>query len=294
MADGHPDLTGTWDFRTIVPVQRPREMANKTDLTEDDIRELEEADKLQEAVQDQNPNAVYNRFWFDEGTTVGKNKRSSLITDPPDGRFPPLTAEGQRRAHTEPWNRNPKTERVRLSSTDNPEEVNLASRCIMGFNSGPPMLPAVYNNIMEIFHTKDNVIIHTEMVHTARIVPVKGGSHLPFSQWSGSSVGHWEGDTFIVETKGFKERGVGSTVMNTDANAAVVEKFTREDADTLRYDFMVNDPTVWTKPWSGTLYMLRTDDKIFEYACHEANYATSNMMTQARREEKEAEAKKKD
>jgi hypothetical protein len=169
-----------------------------------------------------------------------------------------------------------------------PEDRDPVERCILGFNAGPPMLPSPYNNVFQLFQTPGYVVILNEMVHHARIVPMDGRPHGTFRQWGGDSRGHWEGDTLVVETRNFTDKGPTLYILQYDGdeNASVVERFTRAAADTLLYEFTVNDPTVWTKPFSGVVPMAKTREKVYEYACHEGNYGMVDILAGARADEK--------
>ena len=288
--DGRPDLQGVWDFRTITPMERPKELANKATLTEEEAREWEIRNRRNQDNREKTPgrqvngqqsNAdverAYNDFWWDFGTNAVKTRRTSLVVDPPDGRIPELTQAARDRAAE----RRERGERPALG----PEDRNIGERCILGFNAGPPMLPSAYNNNVQIVQTKDHVLIHNEMVHNARVVPLvtKGAPTVP--TWNGHSRGRWEGDTLVVETKGF----LGQTsFQNSSDKLHLVERFTRTDADTLIYRFTVTDPTTWTKPWTAEVPMMRSDELMYEYACHEANYGMENLLKGARFLEREA------
>jgi hypothetical protein len=215
---------------------------------------------------------AYNDFWWDFGTRVAR--QTSLVVNPPDGRIPALTPEAQQRIAQ------------RRGRYDNPEERPLAERCILGFNSGPPMVPSAYNNNVQLVQTRNHVVIVNEMIHSARIVDLNGRAHRPSSLrfLTGDSIGHWDGDTLVVDTTNFSTEGGfrGATV-----NLHLVERFTRVDAGTLRYEFTVDDPATWTKPWSASIPMTRSEERMFEYACHEANYALEGVLKGARYQEKQ-------
>jgi hypothetical protein len=230
----------------------------------------------------------YNDFWFDEGTKV-TTKRTSLIVDPPDGRMPPLTPEAEKK-------RAAQREVRKGVGPDEPapgqwvRDLSPQVRCIVGFNSGPPMNSSAYNNNVQIFQTPTHVAFLNEMVHNARIVPVDGRPHGAIRQWVGDSRGRWDGNTFVVDTVNFKEPtlAAGTTMSET---MHLVERFTRLDADTLLYEFTVQDPTMWTKPWTAQMYMVRSPEPMYEYACHEGNYGLYNILSGAQKRD-EAAAKK--
>ncbi len=283
-ADGRPDLHGTWDFRTITPLERPNALSGKQRLTDEEAADLEEQ-AAQDRV-DRRPAAgdpgTYNQFWFDRGTKVIGDKRTSLITDPPDGRIPSLTPEGQKR----------KAFGGRRDRPAGPEDRNVAERCILGFNAGPPMEPRAYANIVQLFQTRDYVVLVNEMVHDARIIPLDGHSHGRLRQWRGDSRGRWDGDTLVVDTVNFHHSTAFSERQGSTPALHLIERFRRVDADTLVYEFTVEDPATWTRPWTAAIPMARSDDKLYEYACHEGNYAMPAMLAGARAEEAAENAKK--
>ena len=283
-ADGKPDLEGVWSFATLTPLERPAEFAGKTNITQQESAEY--AKQLQErrnadrrdggAVAD--VSRAYNDFWYDYGKSA--STQSSLIIDPPDGKLPPLTLEGQKRrqARAAAYNR----------PARGPEDRSLGERCILGFNSGPPMLPSAYNNNVQIYQMHDTVALLNEMVHNARIVPLDGRPHGTVRQWVGDSRGHWEGDTLVVDTINFTNVGT-AFIIPTDENFHLIERFTRRDANTLIYEFTVEDPTIQTRPWTASVPMTKSNEPIYEYACHEGNYAMLGILEGARAEEKAAE-----
>src|SRR6516225_2996208 len=242
----------------------------------------------------------YNRFWLNQGsayTEVGGQVRTSIVVDPPDGQVPPYTEAARQRiaaARATPAS----TAAERQDGTaqppgahDNPEQRPLSERCLLGFGStsGPPALPDYfYNDLHQVVQTQDQIMILTEMVHDARIVRMNA-QHLPktIRRWMGDSVGHWEGDTLVIDTTNFtdKTRFRGST-----ENLHVVERLTRVDDKTLLYRFTVEDPDTWDRPWTGEYTWPATDKPIYEYACHEGNYALASVLRGARRQEAEEAA----
>src|SRR4051812_37942517 len=322
MADGKPDLQGTYDIGTLTPLQR--RAGTPLVITAEEAATLEKqvaarSDTLNAPIAadraapptggDGSPGPYgnvggYNNFWLDPGsryTTVDGEKRASLVVDPADGRVPELTPEArQRQAARSATPTSDQAAREEdpgfegAGAYDDPEIRPLAERCLLGFSStsGPPMLPTYfYNNLHQIVQTANQVMILTEMVHDARIVRI-GSTHLPktITKWLGDSIGHWEGDTLIVETTNFTEntRFLGST-----ANLKVTERFTRVDANTLRYQFTVEDPATWVRPWTAEYSWPATSDLMYEYACHEGNYAMGNILRGARLKEKTEDAAKK-
>ena len=286
---GAPDLQGVWDFRTITPLQRPEDLGDKAFLSEEEAAQREQR-AVDRAVRLWNRDAQrteaggnvggYNNFWMDQGTRVIGTRRTSLVIDPPNGRLPSVTDAGRARSAA---GRGSFGSEIPASFTD----LSNADRCIMGFNAGPPITPGGYNQNVQIFQTPDHVVLLTEMVHTVRVVPLDGrpGLDESLAQWSGVSRGRWEGDTLIVETTNFNTdrnwRG-SSTTMNLE------ERFTRVDADNLEYEYTVTDQDTWEAPWTVNLPMVRNDLPVFEYACHEGNYAMETMLTGARDDERKA------
>ena len=291
---GQPDLGGIWDFRTITPMQRPTAQAGKEFLTAEEGANLERAaldrnsdlanraalrTEVTESVDrgEEGAPGFYNNFWLDGGTRTVSTRRTSLIVDPPDGRMPSQTPEGQMKAEA-------RREYVRDHPADSWVDRSAAERCILGFNAGPPITPVGYNQNVQLFQTPDHVVLVTEMVHTIRVVPLDGRPTLTdgIRQWSGDSRGHWEGDSLVVETSNFdeKRRWRGST-----ENMKLVERFTRVDADTLLYAFTVTDPDTWTAPWTAEIPMRRNDLTLFEYACHEGNLGMEGILAGHRADE---------
>jgi hypothetical protein len=289
--DGKPDLQGTYTFRTITPLQRPGALAGKDKLTPEEAAAFEASENLRLNRDTYDPEKgqpsagypprsqggvlSYNDFWYERGNQLTEDKRTSLIVDPPDGRIPFGPRKGGGRTG---------------GPYDNPESLSLADRCLLGFNAGPPMVSSTYNNNVQIVQTRDYVVIHTEMVHEARIVPLDGRPHGTLPRWTGDSRGRWEGDTLVVETINFKGP---TSLTGSSAQTRLVERFTRVDPDTITYEFTVADPTTLTRPWTAVMPLQKIDELIFEYACHEGNYGMQGILTGARFQEKEAAAKKK-
>ena len=294
---GAPDLQGVWDFRTLTPFERPVELGERAVLSAEEVAEFEARRLAEFAVRDdQEPADVvgnYNQFWFDPGSTTVETRRSSLVIDPPNGRIPALTsAAAQRRAELE------RVRRGLLMHDVTPggwvEDMGpdaLQVRCIVGFNSGPPMTPGGYNQNVQLFQTEDHVVLLNEMVHNARIVPLDGRPHLDggIRQWTGDSRGYWDGDTLVVETTNFL-RETGFRRGSTDQYLHLTERFTRVSPSTLMYEATIDDPTVWTEAWTYEIPMQHNDQPMYEYACHEGNYGLYNMLAGAREAERAAEA----
>ena len=301
-ADGRPDLQGVWDFRTITPLQRPAALGDKAVLTAEEAAQLE-AQAESRVIFDRPPRegdvGVYNDFWLDLGTKTVGTRRTSLIVDPPDGRLPALVPEARQQVSSLssdlPGER-PVLYRAGGIGADGPEDRGVGVRCILGFNSGPPIMPSGYNNNMQLFQTPDHVVILTEMVHDARIIPLDGRAHLSgeLQQWNGDSRGRWDGDTLVVETTNFtgKTAGYNDTITTASGSGLTLhltERFTRVDADTLLYEYTVDDLKTFTRPFTVALPMRKSTGQIFEYACHEGNYAMEGILAGARAEEREAE-----
>ena len=294
--DGQPDLQGVWNYGTVTPLERPSELADKAFFTDEEaaafasqrVREnnvdLHRATTLTDrqvngATETVDLRGAYNNFWFDRGTTVVGTRRTSLIVNPPDGRIPALTPEAQQRQAARA------ARSARLA--EGPEDRSLSERCITRGNAGPPMTPAGYNNNFLLVQTPGHVVIFTEQIHDARVVPVDGRPHLPshIRQWMGDSRGWWEGDTLVVETTNFTDQ---TSFRSSGEEMHLIERFTRVAADTLLYEFTVTDPRSFTKPWSAQIPMTESPDPIYEYACHEGNYGMFGTLSGARAIEKAA------
>jgi hypothetical protein len=287
-----PDIQGIWSFATLTPLERPAELSEKEFFTEQEAAEYERTVIERNNMDRRDGGAArdveraYNDFWWDRGTKVVKTLRTSLIVDPKDGKIPPLTAAAKER----------QAER-RAASTghefDGPENRPLFERCLMLQGAGAPTTPTAYNNNTQIVQTPGFVAIHNEMGHEVRVIPLDGRPHLPPSihQWKGDSRGRWEGDTLVVETTNFSDQ---NSFRGSGPHMKLTERFRRVDADTLLYHFTVDDPETFTQPWTAEIPVTRTAGKIFEYACHEGNYALRNVLAGARAQENAAEQTKKE
>jgi len=289
-ADGHPDLSGVWSSATITPLERPANLASKEKFTDQEAAQFEKetlernnADR-RDGGAEADVGRAYNNAWYDRGTKVVSTKRTSLIVDPPDGRVPALTPEAQKRQQDQ-------RDHARLHPLDGPEDRALTERCINWPTAGPPMLPSFYNNNYRIVQSPGYVTILVEMIHDVRTIPTDGRPHLPAGvrQWLGDSRGHWEGDTLVVETTNLtdKTRFRGAT-----ANMKLTERFKRVAPDLLSYEFTVDDPAAFTKPWTASVTWSKSDGDLYEYACHEGNYAMTGMLAGAREAENKAAAGK--
>ena len=284
-AGGHPSLQGLWSTATLTPFERPRELAGKEFFTAEEAaafekRTLEASDRdRRAATPEADVNQAYNEAWFERGTKIFPTRRTSIVIDPPDGRVPPLTPQAQRAAAARA--------QVQGGVPSGPEDLPLPVRCILWPTAGPPMIPGPYNNNYQIVQTGDSVAIYIEMIHDVRIIPLDGRPHLSPSirLWMGDSTGHWEGDTLVVDTTNFTDK---THYRGSDWNLHLIERFTRTSAGTIRYRFTIDDPTAFTKPWTGEITMVKTEKPLYEYACHEGNYSMSNMLRAARVAEKAA------
>jgi hypothetical protein len=292
--DGQPDLQGTWTNATITPFERPSSLAGKTFLSEQEAAAFEKqtAERRLEAERAPRPGDVgsYNDAWFDQGTRVVSTRRTSLVIDPPDGRVPLTPAAEKAR------DRN-------LTDVESFEFMSPWDRCITRGPGG--MFPAGYNNAYQIVQTPGFVVIVQEMIHEARVIPVDGRPHVDKNVrlWTGDPRGRWDGNTLVVETTNFNGKGWIATnaaaarirgVPHSDA-LRLVERFTRVDANTIGYEVTIEDPNVYSRPWTVSIPLTRDDSyQIFEYACHEGNRAIEHVLSGARAAEKlAAEAAKK-
>lgn len=317
--DGRPDFGGTYDIATLTPLQRPAALGDTLILSPGEAAGIAEQERLllAQGLEPSDPNRAapprggdgstgaagnvggYNSFWIDRGDgaiTIDGNYRTSIITSPSNGRLPSLLPEAQkammemRRFYRENTGEAWWLEHDGPGPYDDPELRPLGERCLLGFGStaGPPMMPVLYNNVKRIIQTPDTVVIVTEMNHDARIVRMNA-EHAPPDQrfWLGDSIGWWEDDTLVIDTTNFRDQ-TGLSAGTRDLH--VVERFRRAADGTLIYSFTVRDPNVWTEPWSGEFPWPETDGLMFEYACHEGNYALGGILRGARLLESEAQA----
>jgi hypothetical protein len=255
---GDPDLQGVWNYATMTPLERPRDLAAKSVLSEDEAAAYER----QTLGRQSTTNNTAGPDWWDPGTRRLVDRRTSLIVDPENGRLPATTAEAQQRAAARA------AARPRGGLPDGPEDLGLNVRCIVWAIAGPPLLPGVYNNNVLFVQTRDYVAIVSEMIHDARIVPMDGRPHGTVRRWMGDSRGHWEGATLVVDTINFSEK---TDLRGAAEHLHLVERFTRVDADTIDYRFTADDPTTWTRAWTADFPLKKTNQQMYEYACHEGN-----------------------
>jgi hypothetical protein len=305
---GAPDLQGVWDFRSLTPFERPKELADKEFLTAEEVANLEQEaiDRNQRLLSrpaqraevtenvDRGEDGApghYNNFWVDQGTSTVGTRRTSLIVDPTNGRMPPLTqAAEEKKATLEMERRGLSMHEVTTGGwLEDIGSEGLQLRCITGFNSGPPMTPGYYNNNVQLFQTPEYVVLLNEMNHNTRIVPLDGRAHVDLRQWTGDARGRWEDDTLVVETTHFL-RETSFVSGQTDGQLRLIERFTRVSPETLMYEATIDDPTVWSQPWTYEIPMQWNEQPVYEYACHEGNYGLSNILAGARAIEAASEA----
>ncbi len=300
--DGRPDLQGIWTTQTFTPLQRPAQFEGREFLTDEEAAALtavltapgvdplkggaftdalnrEDEARRQAATVQTDPTHYDNAVWLRTPDPKGlSSRRTSLIVDPPNGRIPPRTDEARERA----------SRRRAAGGFDSHENRPAQERCLVWNHEGPPMIPPPYNDLYQIFQTPGYVVLFPELANNlVRIIPTDGRAHVSerIRQWPGHSVGRWDGDTLVVDTTHFTDK---TGFQGSGADLHVVERFTRVDADTIRYEFTVEDPTTWTRPWSVEMPMLRSEGPLYEYTCHEGNYGMMNTMRGARRADRTA------
>ena len=278
--DGRPDLQGAWSFATITPLERPSEYSGREFLTDEEVAVLNEdaatraaSDRREELSAQRDVDLAYDQFWWDRGTSDG---RTSLIVDPADGRIP-FTIEGRARID------------LRRSLRDHPargpEDRSPGERCVHHTKAGPPMSAGGYNNHLRLLQTSDYIVIYTEQIHDARIIPMDGLAKLAghIEQWMGSSRGHWDGDTLVVETRNFNGK---ASFQGSSSALYLTERFTRRDTDTLTYEYTLEDPEIYARAWTASLDLKPLEGDMYEFACHEGNYGMTNLLAGARVEER--------
>ena len=282
--DGAPDLEGVWTNNTATPLQRPKNLAAKEFYTQAELEALvkgenEEEGRPTEPGTAEDVHYDFSEYGLDRGQSkLVWNQRTSIIVGP-DGRIPPLTPEARQRLAE-------RRAKEKGHEFDGPESRPLGARCLARANVGPPLLPTAYNSNLQIVQGTGYVVIETEEIHDARLIPTDGRRHVPSTirQWMGDSVGHWEGNTLVVDTTNFTDLNPFEGAQNLH----VVERLTRVDDETILYQFTVEDPGMWTKPWSGEVPISKIQGQLYEYACHEANYGLANTLRGARVAEEEA------
>ena len=296
---GDPYLGGVWDYWTFTPLQRSHELGERETLTDEEAATLAQEANAEALARDLaappgDPGAYSQAVWTDRARATALTQ-ASLIVDPPNGQIPALTPEALAREDARlAAGGQPVRIRVGGFGTDGPEERGLAERCLLGFSTGPPLLPGGYNNNVQIFQTPDAVVLLIEMNHDVRVVPLDGQLRLnsDIRQWMGSSRGHWDGNTLVVHTSNFTDRtasfGITGLALGSAQELHLEERFTRVDDGTLLYEFTVNDSASFTRPFTGRFPMNASDLPLYEYACHEGNYGMENVLRGARAAEWEA------
>ena len=286
--DGQPDISGIFTFRTLTPLERPAALEGQDTLSAEDAAQFEASERVRlnrdlfdpvdgapsAGYQSRAEGGVlsYNEFWDERGIELPSDKRTSLVIDPPEGRIP-YTPEFRTANRIRRLN-------LRNGFADHYTDRSLGDRCLMGSNSGPPMRPGSYNNNVHIFQTPNYVALLNEHIHNVRIIPIDR-DHLDVPQWVGSSRGHWEGETLVVETTNFAR---ATNFSGSSEDTHLIERFTRLDSDTVMYEFTIEDPNNYTRPFTVAIPFRRTDGVLFEYACHEGNYGMTGIMAGARRQ----------
>ena len=293
-ADGQIDIEGVWDFSTITPLERPASLGEKQTFTEEEAAAFERAENLRQnrdLIDSKKgglnylPGSVvpYNEFWYERGNAIVGSRRTSLIVDPPDGRIPALTPQARRRL--EALDAEARDEQLGTVRADSAQARSLVDRCIAGLNAGPPFFPGAYNNRVQIVQGPEHVVFVMEMVHEPRVVPVDGRPHVPSAirPYVGDSRGRWDGRTLVVDTTNFLRE---TSFRGSSASMRLEERFTRTGPDTLVYQFTVEDPDTWARPWTVVVPLQRVDELVYEYACHEGNYAMRNILAGVRAQER--------
>ena len=283
---GDPDLQGLWNHGTITPLERPADYGDRALLTDEEVVALNLAsetratsERRSSLTREEDVALAYNQFWWDRGISVG---RTSLITDPDSGRLPPRTSVAEAYLATDEAQRLQAAKRGRVPA-HGPEDMDLGDRCLV--YRPVPITSSGYNNHVHVLQSPGYVVIFQEQIHDVRIIPVTDQPVLPdqMRQWLGVSRGRWEGDTLVVETNNFYKQ---ADYLGSNVNRHVTERFTRVADDVIEYAFTVEDPTVWSTPWSGMVPWRPAEGPLFEYACHEGNYGMTNLLTSARAVEK--------
>lgn len=285
---GLPDLQGVWNFSSNTPMQRPTQYGNRQYLTDEEVAQLQARSEARDEASDAaipgtGVDEAYNDFWI-ESAGLGRARLTSHIIYPENGRLPALQENAFRAVAGQPPERPVRNALGVLFATDGPEDRPLSDRCILGFNAGPPVNPSFYNNNVQIVQNKDHVVIITEMVHDARIVPLDGRPHAHESigQWTGDSRGFWDGNTLVVETRNFNGLTNSFSALGSSENKFLTEKFTRVADDRIDYEFTVDDSGTFTDKIVGLIPLYKVAGQVYEYACHEGNYGMVNILRGAR------------
>jgi hypothetical protein len=294
--DGQPDLQGFWTNDTVTPLERPAEFGNKEFLTPEEAAAYAKKRNDQFLAQPKDNIHYDDAIWQAENYSKDVRLRTSLVTDPRDGKLPPLTAEARKRETARVANR------AGTGVSDSAQTRSLAERCISWGNVGPPMIPPTYYANFQILQSRDTVVISHELMHDTRIIYLEGHAHpsSTIQYLAGHSRGRWEGDTLVVDTTNFTDqtnfRGPPATTRQEISHTRslhVIERFTRTDKNTIHYQFTVEDPATWTGPWSGEMSIRSMEGPIYEYACHEGNYGLANILRAQRiQDAKDAAARK--
>jgi len=291
--DGHPDFQGIWDSASLTPFERPVELGTKAFYTEAEAAAYEKK-RMQvlnrdrrDGTKEEDVSRSYNELFLDRGTKIARTMRTSIVIDPPDGRIPAMQPEALAKFQA-------MQAKFADHPADGPQDRPLPERCLMFSQSGPPMIPGNYNNNYQIVQTPDYLVILAEMGNQVRVIPLDGrpGPPADLQQWVGVSRGHWEDETLVIETTNFRfnDRSRFGVQYNgmTDQNLRIIERFTRTGPDSIVYRATVEDPSVYTRPWTMEASLEKSNEPIFEYACHEGNYAMAGILSGARAEEKQA------
>jgi hypothetical protein len=281
--EGKPNFEGDWVNNTFTPLERPDDLKGKAFLTPEEAAAYAQRNIARQKAQPQD-NIHYDDFiWMNEGKLRTMTARTSIVIDPPDGKLPPMHAEGQRRAQLRAAER-----KAQGGPSDRVQNRALSERCIIWGHEGPPMMPVGYNANIKIVQSAETIVIIQEMTHNTRVIPLVPRPPLgrTFRHWSGESRGWWEGDTLVVETTNYTDR---TAFRGSSQDLKVTERFTMPDAERLTYWFTVDDAATWDRPWTGEVTILRTDGEIWEYACHEGNYGLRNILSAARMEDAAAD-----
>jgi len=281
--EGHPDIQGLWVNNTATPLDRPKEANGRAAFTEQEALDYQQRYQLDRTLalsrnRSFELDAAADLDTYEPGQLL-PGRRTSMIVDPPDGLVPALTPEAQQRLTA-------RNRHLEEHYAENPEDLRPAERCLIVANTYvPPLMPAFYNNTLQIVQTRDAVVFMSEQIHDARVVSLTRRTHLPagIQRWAGDSIGQWEGNTLVVDTTNFSPR---TTFRGSGTGLHLIERFTLKDAGTLRYEFTVDDPASFTRPWTARSEITRTEGPMYEYACHEANYSMGYILSGARYQEK--------